>query len=431
MSSFIQVNHGIAFANGEVLGPDDADALRTNGNLSWLANLRGLVSADLEMATIVGSSGSQGFGPSSWSDYLGSYISIGGKPLTSHWLASASPGGPVSVSQMTVTGLSIDVVTRPASICSVHNAAMAYPDYFILAYYDYSANKTSVACGFLNDNIVMQPPVYSGASALTFNGTMARASGVHVGAYPFATYLIPGSATAQSAFLRVVGAYQTSNLVDCTAQVHAGTHSGGEVTSMAVNTAKTRAVGICSSAAYVLAFDTSSNTATEYAAPIHVSAATDLGFRRIAFDPQSNAFIVMTIGNPSNPATSSRIYWTSSSDGSTWSSTVGWKAAFFGLGPSSGAVPSTFVLNDFTITNDGIWLVLISSNYNRYRMYASNDSGANWYGVGGWMRYSDQVACFSREGPSVCLTESMSSTRRIISVGGASHDMAAILSSPV
>jgi hypothetical protein len=193
-----------------------------------------------------------------------------------------------------------------------------------------------------------------------------------------------------------------------------GDTTSGDVLSVATGDGAT-AIGTTASAAQgIRVTDTTTYSVTM---PIHTDG-TQTGMKGIAWDPRTAKFVLMVAGKTSG-AHPSNLYWVTSTDGVTWSASVGWKR----MQPSW---TGDTTLEDFAITPDGIWLVTCRTapvgGIVNQRLLASIDSGANWQEIGlGVVAYqggSSNPWRFGSTGPGLVMLRQSSSTMASVFTGG-------------
>lgn len=404
MTNHTQANNGVAYGV-EVFQPADAEALRVNADLAWRNIALTLGRSDIDL-TDLDTAATFKQGAFTWNSALGCYVSVSSKVGSpdSHIIIAAGAGGR-PVASLKSTALP-DMGTGSAGS---HVPSMAGKHYAI---YNSAGTPADICVSSSDDFSTWTQQVFV-ADALDFT----PAPGVP-GCYSSDTrYFVPGhTSTSTPAILAIYGngsGTVSKKVVGSTADT-----TSGDVMSVAANS--TNVVGVTASATTGVRFGnlTAGPTAVSVSIPIF-SDAEQTGQKRIAYDPRIGKFVLMVAGLPAGP-NPSNLYWVTSTDGATWSGTVGWKR----MAPSW--LDAT-ILEGFTVTPDGIWIVTCRTatvgGFVVDRLLASIDAGANWQELSlGITNYLGGVATnpwrFGSPGPGLVAMKQTGTTMASIITGG-------------
>lgn len=421
--TFARVNGGVAFALYEPFESADANALRTNDDHLWASLNRELRTSEFNGTTLAGGTPTSGtLGPFCYAPEWGAYIAAATPrgSTTPGYMAIASPGG--SAQALPLASLPTGILAAGVAplIVQVKDSVTEAPRTLLL-YMDATDGHVGVA---IADASMVFTRVYYGVTSIA-------TALPPIGCSPLV-------ANANATRVAVGGALTYTALVLCsvasgtaTCWLKAGTTATGAPTSMAINATKTRLIACASGSLHVLSYDTDTDALTTQSTPMHASADAAPSTRRVAYDPVTGKFIMMTLGDYTGLG-NGYIYWTSGDGVAAWSATVGWKRAYLGFQEVGTPVSA---LCDFTITEEGVWLVAVldkrdnAASLGVVRVLMSIDQGATWNFYGAWARGSSSATLrFSRGGPGVVLLENAGGVIDWVSTTGAAPTSAAITS---
>lgn len=412
--TFTRVHDGVAFATYDKFTSADANALRTNDELFWSAHTRNLSTQRFDAATIISASPTSGtLGGMFWSDFWGAYVALAlprGSTGPAYY-ALATPGGRTEYALIATPPSGVSTTDARPSLITVKFrdaddsiAAMLYAD---------SSSGTAVA---ESTDMAAWSRVYYGGSALA--ATLTRLPSLTLASGDVATPVM--NVASRPAFVLTYGA---AGHIACSI-VSGGTASGAPY-AVAQSTARNLVMCLASSSLHACVYDDTAKSFTTYATPMHVDTVGTASNQKIAYDPILERFVLVTPGNSASALSSGWLYYTTNDGRSAWSATVGWKRVYLGF---QNLLGSPFILQDFMITSDGAWVLLVKDNrpvslgLNLVRVLLSFDQGGTWREFGSWPRVSGVgTPRLSQSGPGFVIHEQSSSPGvDWLSVSGAS-----------
>lgn len=428
MIPYTAVNNGIAFSTYEVFTSADANALRTNSEAAWASLMRSWSTADIDLDAAEYENGSalSGFGTAIWSDFYRAFVSasLPNGSSGSGFYAVLPPGGPLHV---------VEDGTPPTGAAATPPILLTLNDdsvttaLLVLVYSESAAGKTGIA---INPGLqsTWSKIYYDGTALAVYRGAVESVAAT-VGTYPAAVIGGTDVTSAQSTLL-VVRPNASPEIV---ASTFLGTHSGAGISSLASDGSQ-YVLGTPTSAAcaYGMLYNAAANTAADVSMPWHADA--DPTARRVAYDPRTSRFVYMMMGLYTG-ARAGQLMWTTSALPATWSATTDWMIAQLATIPYAGL--GSYSLEDFAITGDGLWVVLLKDARqfaitDTYHCIISADSGANWNFTGAWVQPSTSTRpMLAKSGQGFAIVQSKTATASTLMVSGAVFSPTAIVSSAI
>lgn len=401
--TFQRVNGGVGFGTFDVLLPLDANRIRLNAEFEWIASAMRFRRDEFDLTNMGESSGST-FGPVSWMKTRGCYAALSyryGSPER-QVIASIGAAGSVSLSELYLTAPTW-LTTGQRFVYEVTGAGAG-----IIQAGSSSSGMTiagSDAFGAWSDLSTI-----SGFSAN--NGAMCQ-----VGNYG----IFAGSETAKGSI-----AVAAIDLAGGSTKKATSASISGSFDSLATDGTTAAATGQSSDGRFVTIAGAS--TGTDFT----ISPPGDAGFlKRIAWDARLSQWVVMASGS-SGGGFPGDLFFAQRADLTTFGSGT-WKRTPLAM--------AKFVLDDFTITAQGIWCVIGHETFNGGGYYrhdvvlCSIDGGATWtkhsLGIVGYVSSGGPTTVWrfaSTGGPLIVATQRASSDCLSVVTGGL-FDLGATLTS--
>lgn len=357
MTDFTRPNGGVDFSTYEVLSSADMNEMAANQSLAWEAETLRMTAYEISGEALLGAGESANLGPLTYDARSGCYLGMSIPPSSggNMILVSARNGSlKTSVFGTAPTSMALTPAKRPYLI--------NFPTVSVLVYADsVGANRTGVASSL---TLNTWTELYAAATALQFDqggdlGHRLAAPACFSSGNPKA--LIPGIYDGAGGFIFLDNTSGTT----VTAAVHTSALLTTAINSVAVKSDSSLVIGVCQSD-QSLQYDGTFNVVE-----IVVSTDADQTTQLIAWDERLSRWVLAMHGASGSYV--DYLHWQTSTDGATWPTNT--RRRLY-LGP--------FVLHDFMITSNGLWVALIDASSGYYQQNTlclvwSNDGGANWH----------------------------------------------------
>jgi hypothetical protein len=344
--TFQRVNDGVAFAADEILQPADANALRENGELGWVSSAMRF-RRDEYAVTDGGDLEFSSFGPLTWLATRGCYTALNFPYGTTprQLMMSVGAAGSAAMSELNLT-----------------------PPAWMSSGLRYLYEVTGAGAGMIQVGTNTSSVTFTGSSGFGAWSDIATVASFSLTNAPMCQVgnkaIFAGSDAAHGSIL--VASFDLSG-----GSSKKATSSGlsGYLDSLATDGITAAAVGLPTDGRYVTIAGASTGSDFTIAAP----GAADYQ-KRIAWDARLSQWVILAYGssgggNPGDLFFAQRASITGFGSGT-------WKRAPLGM--------TRFIVDDFTITAQGIWCVIgresfTGGGYYRHDvMLCSIDGGATW-----------------------------------------------------
>lgn len=353
MTDFTRANGGAPFGV-ETFTPDDANAFRTNDELLFRVHATRLAWTELDY-TSLDPEAIAAPGPLVWNERMGAYTALSLKTgPTEDAFATLLAVGPNSMpflSRLPATPADYPSGTSGNVVLTGNPTTGTYTALFTSA-----ATPANVVIADSVDLSTWTTRVASSGPFAISSANPCRMTN--------AITVVPGAVTTTAALMFVN---------NTAAGVYTVAIGNGPASSTVrkIATNGTIVVGVCSTGATGI-HCTNVGVVSSLSMPFHADANGNASL--IAYDARAQLFARLAVGAASPNLNA--LYYATSANGTTWSATAGWRRVQL---PS---LSTSISLVDFSITPDGLWLVLFrhagSLGESTTRLAYSIDAGANW-----------------------------------------------------